>query len=245
VACPRFFAPGVDVASALVTLPPDEAHHLTHVLRLGVGADVVVFNGRGAEWAGRVLSVGRREVRVECLSSLTPLAEPPVDVTVAVGVLKADQMDAVVRDATMLGAWAIVPMTTDHVAVPARARIAATARWHRVAVASAKQCRRSVVPTIDPLTPFGDLVARETFDLKLICVEPGHRAADRGWVATAGAARPQTALLLVGPEGGWSEAEADWATRLGVRPFHLGPRTLRAEAAPTVSLTALWTAWGW
>src|SRR5262252_1224933 len=132
---PRFFAPAAAAGSGLVSLPPEEAHHLKNVLRLSPGAEVSVFDGCGREWQARVDAAGgTRDASVELLKEVAPAPEPAVRVTVGVGLLKGDQMDAVVRDATMLGASEIVPLASEHVAVPVRAwrSGAAVDRWRRL-----------------------------------------------------------------------------------------------------------------
>lgn len=241
---PRFFAPDVPPPGGRLSLPPDEAHHARHVLRLAAGAEVALFDGKGREWTARIVGVTRAAVTVDVLAEAVPVAEPSVEVTLAVGLLKGDQMDAVVRDATMLGVSAVVPMATAHVAAPRRGNRSQSAeRWVRVAVASAKQCRRAVVPAIAPVTPLPDVIARDDFELKVMCVEPARAAA--GPLAGLPAAPPATVLVLIGPEGGWSTAEVDLAAQCGARLIHLGPRTLRAEVAPVVALSALWATWGW
>jgi 16S rRNA (uracil1498-N3)-methyltransferase len=245
---PRFLVSDVDPRASLVTLPTDETHHLTHVLRLGQGAEVSVFDGRGREWLGRVASTGRRGAIVELVRETVPLVEPSVRVTLAVGLLKGDQMDAVIRDAVMLGVSAIVPMTSAHVAVSKRAQARdAAERWRRIAVSSAKQCRRAVVPVISPVTAFGSVLVQGGFDGKLIAVEPAANS-PQGEPHGRGRAVPPrlgTALLLIGPEGGWSSEEVEQATRAGAVRLDLGPRTLRAQSAPVVALSSLWTIWGW
>jgi 16S rRNA (uracil1498-N3)-methyltransferase len=241
---PRFYVPEA-TAAGVIELPAEEAHHLRHVLRLGEGAELSVFNGRGREWTGRVLSADRHgTIGVELLGDLAPAPEPAVRVTLGIGLLKGDQMDAVVRDATMLGVARIVPIVSSHVVVPARAwrGDAAIARWHRVAVSSAKQCGRAVVPEIAAASRFDEVIDAAGQDSRLICVEPSHGGAAMSLPADP---RPDGAIALVGPEGGWSSAELAAADAREFHRLHLGPRTLRAETAPTVLLSALWTAWGW
>ena len=171
---PRFHAPLARRGLAEVPLPEDEAHHLRHVLRLRVGDAAVVFDGLGHEWRARVSRVDKRGVLMALEEPNVPIAEPPVKVTLGIGVLKGDQMDAVVRDATMLGVSAIVPFVSEHVSVPAkgRPRGAAIERWHRVAVSSAKQCRRAVVPRIDAVMPLDQLLVRWTGEAIVAAVEP-------------------------------------------------------------------------
>lgn len=244
VSVPRFYAPEARAGHGPIALSSDEAHHLTHVLRLGPGVDVSVFDGAGREWAGRVASVGKRAVTIELGDPVTPAAEPPVRVTLGMALVKSDQMDAVIRDATALGVTAIAPLTSAHVTVPARAwkSEAARDRWQRVAVAAAKQSRRAVVPGIAAVASFEAAIAAAADIAVLMCVEPARAVAP----SKGGQSRPPaSALVLVGPEGGWSEGEVALAASRGAQMIALGPRTLRAELAPIVALSALWTRWGW
>ncbi|HVQ41477.1 MAG TPA: RsmE family RNA methyltransferase, partial [Vicinamibacterales bacterium] len=224
-------------------LPKDEAHHVTRVLRLPPGATVRIFDGKGREWSGRLETGPKRgESGVIVEEEAKPVPEPEVRVTLAIGVLKGDQMDAVVRDATALGVVAIAPMETAHVTVPPRAwqSGAAVERWQRVSVAAAKQCGRAVVPTVRPVATLADVLI-ERADTIWLCAEP---ALPEGPTINV-ERRGSSALVLVGPEGGWAEQEVQLALRAGAGVFNLGPRTLRAELAPTVALSSLWTKWGW
>jgi 16S rRNA (uracil1498-N3)-methyltransferase len=241
----RFHAPGASSASDVVALPEVEAHHLARVLRLEPGAMVRVFDGHGAEWDARVATVSRGGATVELIARATAAAEPPVHVTLAIGILKGDQMDTVMRDATSLGVSAIVPLATAHVTVPERAwqRPEALERWQRVVLASAKQCGRAVLPAVSRPAAFAALFPQGGHLAGVIAVEPA-----RGAVVppppNAGEP-PARATLLIGPEGGWSAAEVEQAIAAGVEPLTFGPRTLRAELAPTVALSLLWARWGW
>ena len=126
------------------------------MLRLSEGDALALFDGRGHEWVGLVTAATRQAVEVSGLEAIGAVPEARVPVTLAAGVLKGDQMDAAVRDATMLGVTAIVPLRTSRVTVTPKAwqSGAARKRWQRVAVASATQCRRAVVPDVRPVTDF-------------------------------------------------------------------------------------------
>ena len=206
---------------------------------------VRVFDGHGAEWDARVATVSRGDATVELIARATAAAEPPVHVTLAIGILKGDQMDTVMRDATSLGVSAIVPLATAHVTVPERAwqRPEALERWQRVVLASAKQCGRAVLPAVSSPAAFAALFPQGGHLAGVIGVEPV-----RGAVVPPhpnAAEPPARATLLIGPEGGWSAAEVEQAIAAGVEPLTFGPRTLRAELAPTVALSLLWARWGW
>ena len=244
----RFFAPALDPGDEMVTLPRDEAEHLTRVLRLGVGDTVAVFDGRGREFLARVAGAVRRDVSVQLMSRVEPAAEPGVHLTLVQAVLKGEKMDDVVRDAVMLGAAAIQPIVTKRTEVTvASLRGARVDRWRRVALASVKQSRRAVVPEIR--TPF----TLETYldeppaAVRLMLVEPGASgAADAAEPVSAlrGAPLPADAAVLVGPEGGWTEQECQAARERGVRLVTLGHRTLRADAVPIAAISVLQFIWG-
>src|SRR3954468_6955698 len=146
----RFFAPALDPGDETITLPREEAEHLTRVLRLGVGDTVAVFDGRGHEGLPRCAAAAARDVRLTLLSRVQPSEEWSVRLTLAQAVLKGEKMDDVVRDAVMLGVSAIQPLVTRRtdVTVAALIRGARVERWRRVAIASAKQSGRAVLPEI-------------------------------------------------------------------------------------------------
>jgi len=243
---PRLLVP--DAASgAVITLPADEAHHVSKVLRLSAGANVRIFNGQGAEWDARLETIGRAGVTVAIGVSVEPLREPPVRITLAIGLLKGEQMDAVVRDATMLGVSAIVPLISAHVAAswPVPRLESARERWRRVAIASVRQCGRAVVPEIISARSFDEVLTNVGDDAIVMCVEPSANVDHSSGSGARSLPRPASARLCIGPEGGWSEREIGRALAAGARLLQLGPRTLRAETAPVVALTVLWTEWGW
>lgn len=241
---PRVHAPEATSTSQTIVLPADEAAHLTRVLRLSAGDAVRVFDGRGHEWLAVVSAVTRSSASLRIEQAVEPLAEPRVQITLAMAALKGDKMDAIVRDAVMLGVRAIQPLITEHCEVSAEAlqRGERRDRWQRVAVASAKQCGRAWIPEVREVLTFPELwsVART----RVLLAEPG---ADAGG-ATIRALRdlPDVSCveLLVGPEGGWTRAEIRTAVDADAILLTLGSLTLRAEAAPIVALTAIRVALG-
>ena len=176
---PRFFAPEAQVSGDLITLPEEEAEHLTRVLRLGAGAAVRVFNGSGDEFDSVVEAAAKDVVRVRLGSPRDPSPEAHLQVTLAQAVLKGDKMDDVVRDAVMIGATAIRPVLTarTETSVAILQKSHRQHRWERVAISAAKQCGRAVVPPIlEPLT-FDELMRilqdRRLSGPAFMLVEPG------------------------------------------------------------------------
>jgi 16S rRNA (uracil1498-N3)-methyltransferase len=153
-------------------------------------------------------------------------------------VLKGDKMDAIVRDAVMLGVRAIVPMITMRTETSRAAidRSHRVRRWQRIAVSSAKQCGRAVVPEVHEAAVFDAVIEHVTNAVML--VEP---AAAANTMTLRDLERPVGAelTLVVGPEGGWTDEEVQHARQSGAMLMTLGAQTLRADAVPIVALTAV------
>jgi 16S rRNA (uracil1498-N3)-methyltransferase len=241
----RFFAPDLDPGDELVTLPRDEAEHLTRVLRLGVGDAVSVFNGRGQEFAARIASVARRDVRLQIQSRVDPAPEPAVAITLAQAVIKGDRMDDIVRDAVMLGVAAVQPIVSKRAetTVAALVRTSRVERWRRVALASVKQSRRAVLPEIRTPLTLENYLDEPPAAMRMMLVEPSVAIGE-----SIGALQrepvPSDAAILVGPEGGWTEQECAAARDRHVRLVTLGHRTLRADAVPVAAISVLQFLWG-
>jgi 16S rRNA (uracil1498-N3)-methyltransferase len=241
----RFFAPSLDPGDEAVTLPRDEGEHLTRVLRLGVGDTVTVFDGRGHEYLARVMSARRRDVRVQIVSRVDPTAESAVHLTLVQSTLKGERMDEVIRDAVMLGVAAVQPVIAkrSEVTVAALLRGGRVDRWRRVALASAKQSRRAVLPEVRTPLAFDTYLLEPRPVLTLMMVEPTSGTEVESVRALRREPPPSEAALLVGPEGGWDPAETQAARSHGVRLMSLGPRTLRADAVPVAAISVLQFLW--
>ncbi|MCC7418136.1 MAG: 16S rRNA (uracil(1498)-N(3))-methyltransferase [Acidobacteria bacterium] len=241
----RFFAPALDPGDEIVDLPRGEAEHLLRVLRLGEGDRVAIFDGRGREYLARVTSAPPRTARVQILSRLDPAPEPAVRLTLAAAVLKADRLDDVVRDAVMLGAAAVQPVVSrrTELTVASLVRGARVDRWKRIALASVKQSGRAVLPEIRGPLAIESLLAGPAPALGLMLLEPRAGAPVEPIGALRSQPAPPDATILVGPEGGWCEAEWTAARDRGFRLLTLGSRTLRADAAPVAAISVLQFLW--
>lgn len=248
----RFFAPSLDPGDQSVTLPKEEAEHLTRVLRLGPGDTVSVFDGRGHEFLGRVAGTPGtpgartpRDVRVELLSRVHAPPESTVAFTLVQAVLKGDTMDDVVRDAVMLGAVAIQPVVSKRTEATVAALLRGNRldRWRRVALASTKQSRRAVLSEIRTPLSFETFLDEPGSALRLMLVEPEAGADVEPLAVLRSVPTPAEVSLLVGPEGGWTEGEWEAARSRGVRLLTLGPWTLRADAVPVAAISVLQFLW--
>jgi 16S rRNA (uracil1498-N3)-methyltransferase len=216
-----------------IELTGSEAHHLLHVLRLGEGDEIVVFDGKGGEYLAVITACGKKSATAIVRETLTS-CESPLEITMAVAIPKGDKMSGIVRMLTELGVHRIVPITSSRTmtknATGASERVE---RWERIALEACKQSGRSYIPTIDCPLGFDDLLGIDLpRDRFLVCPE-GDDPFDVN-VDTS-------CLALIGPEGGWSPSEIEKAVSRGFRLLGLGPRTLRVEtAAATAAALFQW-----
>ncbi len=228
-----------------VTLRGPEAHHLRDVLRLKPGAAIEAFDGRGRQALGRIAALDGHGVTLELGPAVPSAAEPAIQLTLAVALLKGDKLAEVVRPATELGVVRFQLLKTVH-ADRAELSPARLARLRRVAQEAARQCGRAVVPAVAEPVDLGRLLESAgglgPFDL-IIVADP--RAAGRIGDAQAalheavGTGRAPSVVIVTGPEGGLSGDEVDALAAAGALTIGLGPRILRAETAPVALAAAV------
>lgn len=216
-----------------VPLTADQAHYLFAVMRLGPGGPVALFNGRDGEWRATVAEAGKRGGSLRCEARTAPLRLPP-DLWLLFAPLRKARTDFVVEKAVELGVARIVPVQT-------RFTNAERIRQDRLrahAVEAAEQCGATVVPEVAGLEPLDRLLSGWPAERRILwCNEA--LAGVRGALSQAGG-RGAPWAILVGPEGGFSEAErARLAALPQVLQASLGPRILRADTA-AVAAIVLW-----
>lgn len=221
------------------TLSAGAARHV-QVLRLQPDEALTLFDGRGGEWATRVLVMGRRDVQVEVLEHHLVERELPLAVQLALAMPAGERMDFVVEKATELGATAIQPLVSERSVLRLAGERAArrVAHWQAIAVAACEQCGRNRVPQVLVVQPLQDWVRA------LPDAAAGESRLLLGWrdaqAWPAGIAQPASRVtLLSGPEGGLTDDEQDLAHARGFSSVSLGPRVLRADTAPLAALSAI------
>jgi len=239
---PRLFSPLPVVPNALLCLGDERAHYAGRVLRLRAGDELVVFDGTGGEFGATIERVSRRELQLATGGRRDRDAESPLSIRLVQGLAKGEKMDLIVQKATELGVARISPVLTDFSVVRLDAARAARKRehWQKVAQSACEQCGRNRVPEIDApvslVAWFGDHAASGT---DCLILRPG--AADK---LSARAPATGALTLLIGPEGGFSEAEYGRAEAAGLRAVGLGPRILRTETAAVAALSVAQALWG-
>jgi len=221
-------------------LSAEETRHLRDVLRLKSGDEVYVFDGSGREVRGLVQSITRDSTEVSVGDEVEPARpESPLNLTLAVALLKGEKFDLVVQKMTELGVVRVIPVINARADVKIRSDVDAERkliRWRRITLEASKQCGRARLMDIEDPTAFDDFVGRPTGDeLRLMFSERAGTS-----LAAAGETNQKSdrVTALVGSEGGWTNEEIDQARDAGWKIVTLGGRILRAETA-AIAVSAL------
>lgn len=228
--------PLAPIAPGLHPLPPDAATYVVRVHRLREGDGFVAFDPERAVEADAILaSVGRRDVTARFGEPRAASLRPRRRVTLIQGVGKGDKMDAVVRDATELGATRIVPLIAARsIARPGADRCE---RWRRIAIEAARQSGRGDAPRIDPPADLVAALASVAAAATGLCLAPAAEASVGARLRALPA--DAEAVFVVGPEGGLTEEEIDACAAAGIARARLGRLTLRTETVCAAVLGAL------
>lgn len=236
-AAPRFFVHTPLRPDADIALDEHASHHAARVLRLRENDALVLFDGTGGQYPGRIETIAGKSVTVRT-GAFDPIErESPLTITLVQGLSSAERMDYSVQKAVELGAAAIVALVTEKsvVRLAGERADARAAHWRRIAVAACEQCGRNRIPQVGVAMPFARWLAAAPVDgLRLLALPDAPSS-----LAGALAARPQSVTVAVGPEAGFSPRENEDLLRAGFLPVHLGPRVLRTETVAPAMLAAI------
>jgi 16S rRNA (uracil1498-N3)-methyltransferase len=241
MAIPRFHVPIPLAVTATLNLPEAAAHHAARVLRLRNGDVVTLFNGMGGEYAARITAIGKHDVTVAIEHYDLVERESPLPVTLVQALSSGERMDLTIQKAVELGVTRIVPVESERGIVRLKGERAGkrVAHWQQVVISACEQCGRNRIPEVSTIAPLAVWLVAEASAAQRWVLLPGADTALRDLP------RPQQSIeLLVGPEGGFTDNEADAAKRAGYQPVRLGPRVLRTETAAPALLAALQALWG-
>ena len=223
---PRLFVRAQLGEGVRVDLDAGQANYLGNVMRLGEGAELLVFDGSSGEWLARISEAGKKRMALT-VERRTREPEAIPDVWLAFAPVKRTQTDWLVEKATELGVAKLIPVITQRT-IAERVKLE---RLGSIAIEAAEQCGRTRLPTIDEPVSLAQFLKQSD--------RPIYFADEGGGEPAAHAFKPGPAVILTGPEGGFTDDER--AAIRGVSnaiPVSLGPRILRAETAALAALAA-------
>ena len=233
----RYFSQ-IDITTDEVCLSGPEAHHLIHVMRAGIGAEVMLFDGTGREFLARVVRVGRGEVQLAILAQEKVDRELTMELALGITLPKGDRQKWLVEKLVELGVTRLFPLVTERSV--ARPLPAVLERLQRTVVEASKQCGRNRLMEIAAPQHWPAFVeAASGFEHRWLAHPARERAAGNSSCRPSAIPAPQAEprrpagpiVLAIGPEGGFTDKEVGLAAAAGWQFVDLGPRILRIETA--------------
>lgn len=235
-----FYTPPEFISDDTLEIVGEEFNHLIHVMRKKLGDRIRVVDGCGHAFDATIKEISRQVAVAFIAERYENHNEPTLDVTIAAGVLKnPSRFDFLVEKVTEIGVRGIIPITCERTI----AHHARHERWQKLALAAMKQCGRSICPSVSEARAFADLMrgAGGRFDHMFVChegTEARKSLADSWNEVRKEAVDRGRVLIVVGPEGGFSDLEISLSLEAGSHIVSLGPRRLRTETA-AIGATAL------
>jgi len=228
-----FFIEPAALHEPVVAIEGSEVRHIKTVLRLKPGDKIRVFDGEGFEYDASIHRFFADRVEIKIRRKFPGRKESPVQIAVAQALLKEKKMDRLLPYLCELGVTRWIPFISERsVPKPGEKRLSArTDRWNQIVRGSCKQCQRSKLPEIVKTLTFEDLLDYgQPCDLKIVFYE-NESAGLKSLMAQNPPSSPREILLILGPEGGFSDQEIENARAAGYVVAGLGSRILRAETA--------------
>lgn len=237
---PRLFHPDDINVDQELTLSADAAHHVANVLRLKAGHPVVLFNGDGNEYSATIILAQRRQVVIEIDAKLAIDPQSPLPIHLGQGISKGDRMDWVLQKATELGVTTITPIITERCAVKLDDKRweKKLQQWQKIIQGACEQSGRNTLPQLMPVINLNTWLAESTQQTRLVLAPGSEQRLSQLASNTAGY------RLLIGPEGGLSDAEVHQSQEAGFKACSMGPRILRTETAALTAVSLLQASFG-
>ena len=238
----RFFCEKSQIADGKVSITGEDVRHIRNVLRMRPGEIILVSCGVEWEYTCRITSLSEEEVCAEITDAQKPGKELPSRITLFQCLPKGDKMETVIQKAVELGAAEIVPVASKRCVVKLDAKKAAArvSRWNAIAESAAKQAKRMIIPEVHEILSFREaLQYAQIPDSVLLIPYENAEGMQKTRTLLSAIAPGRPVAVLIGPEGGFDEAEVEEAERAGFQTITLGKRILRTETAGMTVLSIL------
>lgn len=227
----RFFTPQKNISTEKIEiLKRDTVHHIKDVLWLKAGQEVIIFDESGNEYRAGIETLNNTTIKLKINEKLPKSSPDKLRVTVACAIPKNSKFDDIIDKLAQLGVSRVIPMLTERVIIKLdkHKEVLRKERWEKIALNSSEQSKRSSLTAIDAPTRIKDVIANSFgFDLRLIPTLQGQRQSLKDVFSHA----PRNILLLIGPEGDFTDGEVALAMNSGFIPVSLGKEVLRVETA--------------
>lgn len=236
---PRIYTHQQLTTGEQLALEESTSHHLSKVLRMQAGRKLVLFNGKGGEFAATIVEVTKKQVIVNIAEHSADNRESPLALELAIGISRGERFEWVLQKATELGVTKIIPLITERteVKVGGDRQGKIMDRWQQILISACEQSQRNLLPQLSAPIQITEWLPQVNSDLLFVL---HHRDSKTLPVEQ----KPKSVTLLIGPEGGLSESEIEQALTKKFNALTLGPRVLRTETAPVAAISLVQYLWG-
>lgn len=225
--------------SQILLLDEKASHHVARVLRANIHDQLTLFNGQGGEFIATIIRIDKKNVQVNLIEAVVREAESPLTIELAQGIARGEKMDFIVQKAVELGVKKIVPLITErcNVRLDHEREEKRLQHWQSVLISACEQSGRNQLPELTSPISLQEWLAHVNAEHRLVLSPHAHER-----IPTI--AQTARVALLIGPEGGLSDAEIKYANEHGFVALNIGPRILRTETATLAAVTLLQTLYG-
>ena len=240
----RYFVPAINFSDNKVTITGDDVHHITRVMRMEIGDEIICNHPSGKAAVSTITTVSENEVVVSINKWQEQNAELPIHVTVAQGLPKGDKLELILQKGTELGAAGFIPFQAARSVVKWDKKKVSKKieRFKKIVKEASEQSHRTLLPQVESIETLQDLIgSSDSYDHKYVAYEETTRELPTQKLSyyfdqiRVG----EKVLICIGPEGGFSESEITKLHTAGFKSIRLGPRILRTETAALYALASL------
>ena len=237
---PRLFIDIPLTTGEIINLPRDKAHHISHVLRMRLGNSIKLINDSGNEYLSKIIEISKKSAQIEIGKSIRTTNESPLTINLCLAVARGQHMDFSIQKAVELGVKNIIPVISEFSNVKIQDDRVSNklSHWQNIIISATEQCGRSYLTQIQKPVSLTEWMSIESSKSRLILHPESNQS-------MSSISLPDDELtLMIGPEGGFSDAEVEHAQENGCQPISLGPRILRAETAAVCAVSNAQQLWG-
>lgn len=238
---PRIFISSDNIKSDIATIEGSDVNYIKNVLRLNVKDGLAILDGKNNEYSAEIISISVDRVTAKLIGNKMVNSEPKVKVAIAQGIPKNPKMDLIIQKSTELGAFKIIPLVTERtvIRIHPEKEEGKRNRWHKIAKEAAEQSGRLIIPMVEEVTDFHDLFSQKNeYDLCIMLWEMEKERTIKKILKENSSI--QKLLVLIGPEGGFSNQEAEHAKNEGFLTASIGSQILRTETAAISALSMIY-----
>lgn len=237
----RVYQPTCLAVDAHITLDTAASHHLSRVLRAELGDRITLFNGHGGEYQASIIAINKKNVEVKVQAFNAREVESPIHITLAQGIARGEKMDFIIQKAVELGVNEIVPLITErcNVRINDERLQKKLEHWQAVIINACEQSGRNKVPKLSVPVTMEAWLEKKTVDICFVLSPHVDSKLSQHTIHQG-----SRMGVIIGPEGGLSDAEIQNAIHCGAWPLNMGPRVLRTETAPLAAIAMLQTRYG-